>query len=326
MSWLTAQNLKVELDGWTVLDSFNLTLERDRPLALVGPSGCGKTTFLRVLAGLVRPSTGTVMLDGRPIDDLPPEKRGFGLMFQDYALFPHLSVLENVAFGPLMRGASKAEAAQQARPWLNRFGLENKARQSPEQLSGGQRQRVALARLLAARPRLLLLDEPFSAVDPEMRQQLFHDLAKVLDEIPAIYVTHDLAEALTMARDLALMDHGKLIAQGDATQLWRCPPNLRAASFLGYNILGTADLPLIPAGELWALSPLLARFQGGTGAITLNFNRERCLLTPSGIKLLGTWPSGKQGRFDLPDYPPEDASTLYAAPESFIRFPIATIT
>lgn len=320
MSWLAARDLHVELDGWTVLDGFGLDLEKNRTLALVGPSGCGKTTFLRVLAGLTRPSSGTVVLEGGAIDALPPEKRGFGLMFQDYALFPHMSVLDNVAFGPLMRGASRAEAARLARPWLDRFGLTDQARRGPDQLSGGQRQRVALARLLAAGPRLLLLDEPFSAVDAEMKQRLFQDLAGVLDEVPAIYVTHDLTEALSMARDLALMDQGRLIAQDEAVRLWRRPPNLRAARFLGYNILAPADLAIIPEGELWALSPRLARLRAEDGGVSLSFRRERTLLTPEGVKLTGFWPSGASGRFDLPDYPPEEGATLYASLDDFIRF------
>ncbi len=320
MTWLCARDLHVELEGWTVLDGFSLDLERDRPLALVGPSGCGKTTFLRVLAGLARASSGTVLLEGRPLDDRPPERRGFGLMFQDYALFPHMSVLDNVAFGPLMQGATKAEAARQARPWLDRFGLADKARHSPEQLSGGQRQRVALARLLAARPRLLLLDEPFSAVDAELRQQLSQDLAAVLEEVPAVYVTHDLAEALAMTRDLALMDAGRLIAQGEARHLWRRPPNVRAARFLGFNILSSADLPSIPSGEVWALSPRLARLEAGADGLPLNFQPGRKLLTPNGVNLFGVWPSGTRGCFHLAEYPPEAAAALYASPESFIRF------
>ena len=321
MTWLAARDLKVELEGWTVLDGFSLDLERDRPLALVGPSGCGKTTFLRVLAGLVRASSGTVFLEGEPIDALPPEKRGFGLMFQDYALFPHMSVLDNVAFGPLMKGESRAEAARRARPWLDRFGLADKAGHSPEQLSGGQRQRVALARLLAAKPRLLLLDEPFSAVDAELRQQLAQDLAAVLEEVPAVYVTHDLTEALALTRDLALMDAGRLIAQDEARRLWRRPPNLRAARFLGFNILNSVDLPQIPAGEFWALSPRSARLEAGGDGVPLNFQPGRQVLAPEGFKLFGLWPSGAPGRFDFSDYPPEENVALYASPESFLRFP-----
>jgi len=209
-------------------------------LALVGRSGAGKTSLLRILAGLLRPSEGHVAVDGQVWCDtqagihLPPQQRRVGLMFQHYALMPHLSALDNVALALLH--LPRAQRLAQAQQWLDRVQLtrEQQARR-PAALSGGQQQRVALARALARAPRLLLLDEPFSAVDQMLRQDLYRTLADLRADlhIPIVLVTHDLQEARHLADMLAVMDGGEVLQQGSPAHLYRSPRNARVADLLG---------------------------------------------------------------------------------------------
>ena len=220
-----------------------LEVEAGRCLALVGPSGAGKSTALRAIAGLHRPDRGRIGLDGhRWFDsdagfDLAPEGRSCGYLFQDHALFPHLSAWRNVAFG--IRGADRSERRRQAQDLLESFDVGELAEAPPSRLSGGERQRVALARALAPRPRLLLLDEPLSALDARTRADASRRLAATLAEldVPSVLVTHDFAEAATLADEIAVIDRGRLVQRGSASELSGNPASPFVADFAGASVL-----------------------------------------------------------------------------------------
>ncbi|MFT6792901.1 MAG: ABC-type Fe3+/spermidine/putrescine transport system ATPase subunit [Rubritalea sp.] len=192
---LTASNISKSLGGKTVLDHFSLTLEESEIIALLGNSGCGKTTFLRIVAGLETPDNGTIQISGNDITMQAAEKRNIGLVFQDFALFPHMSVKKNIVYG--LHGLARSERKARVDEVLQLTGLEEVAEQYPHQLSGGQQQRVALARALAPKPSLVLLDEPFSNLDASRRDHLRKRVREILKEshTPAIIVTHDQADA-----------------------------------------------------------------------------------------------------------------------------------
>ncbi|MDO0928721.1 ABC transporter ATP-binding protein [Streptomyces sp. TG1A-8] len=213
-------------------------------VALLGPNGAGKTTALRALAGLVPLSDGHLRLDGTSLERTPPESRPVGVVFQDYLLFPHLSALDNVAFGPRCRGAGRAGARAQAAAWLERMGLADHAHAKPRRLSGGQAQRVALARALATRPRLLLLDEPLAALDArtrvEVRAQLRRHLAAF--EAVAVLVTHDPLDAMVLADRLVVVEHGRVVQEGAPADIARRPRTDYIAQLVGLNLYrGQAD-------------------------------------------------------------------------------------
>jgi len=213
-------------------------------VALLGPNGAGKTTALRALAGLTPLTGGHLRLDGASLDRTAPESRPVGVVFQDYLLFPHLTALDNVAFGPRCQGATKAEARAQAAAWLERMGLADHAGVKPRRLSGGQAQRVALARALATRPRLLLLDEPLAALDArtrlDVRAQLRHHLAEF--EAVAVLVTHDPLDAMVLADRLVVVEHGRVVQQGTPSDIARHPRTDYIAQLVGLNLYkGTAE-------------------------------------------------------------------------------------
>ncbi|MFJ3360975.1 ABC transporter ATP-binding protein [Streptomyces anthocyanicus] len=207
-------------------------------VALLGPNGAGKTTALRALAGLVPLSDGHLRLDGAELDRTPPESRPVGVVFQDYLLFPHLTALDNVAFGPRCRGATKAQARTQAAAWLERLGIAGHAAAKPRRLSGGQAQRVALARALATRPRLLLLDEPLAALDArtrlDVRAQLRRHLADF--EAVAVLVTHDPLDAMVLADHLVVVEDGHVVQEGTPSHIARRPRTDYIAHLVGLNL------------------------------------------------------------------------------------------
>ncbi|WP_236576236.1 ABC transporter ATP-binding protein [Streptomyces sp. HF10] len=207
-------------------------------VALLGPNGAGKTTALRVLAGLVPLSEGHLRLDGAPLERVPPESRPVGVVFQDYLLFPHLSALDNVAFGPRCQGLGKAAARALAARWLERMGLAEHTDAKPRRLSGGQAQRVALARALATKPRLLLLDEPLAALDArtrlEVRAQLRRHLAEF--EAVAVLVTHDPLDAMVLADRLVVVEHGRIVQEGAPADIARRPRTDYIAQLVGLNL------------------------------------------------------------------------------------------
>ncbi|MEV7141443.1 ABC transporter ATP-binding protein [Streptomyces tauricus] len=213
-------------------------------VALLGPNGAGKTTALRALAGLTPLTGGRLRLDGTALERTPPESRPVGVVFQDYLLFPHLTALDNVAFGPRCQGASKAEARARAAEWLDRLGLAEHAGAKPRRLSGGQAQRVALARALATRPRLLLLDEPLAALDArtrlEVRAQLRRHLAEF--EAVAVLVTHDPLDAMVLADRLVVVEDGRVVQEGAPADIARRPRTDYIAQLVGLNLYrGEAD-------------------------------------------------------------------------------------
>ena len=247
-----------------LLDRLSLAIAPGECLALLGPSGCGKTTTLRLLAGLDEPSHGQVLLDGEDITGLPPGERQVGMVFQSYALYPHLTVVENLALGLRVRGVPAAEREQRIAAITALLRLEALLARKPAQLSGGQRQRVALARALLRRPRLMLLDEPMSNLDAQLREELRPELRRLLSggEPPVVYVTHDQQEALGMADRIAVLAEGKLQQIGDPTELLQQPANLFVAGFLGRPAIN-----LMPAGHgrILGLRPQHLRFSAGDG-------------------------------------------------------------
>nr|WP_221383046.1 ABC transporter ATP-binding protein [Actinoplanes polyasparticus] len=231
-----AATLKIKRAGFTL--DVELTAAPGEVVALLGPNGAGKTTSLRALAGLLPLDDGQIVLDGVRLDRLAPEQRRIGVVFQDYLLFPHLSALDNVAFGPRCRGAPRAEARQQAQGWLARVGLAEHVRKKPRQLSGGQAQRVALARALAAEPRMLLLDEPLAALDARTRLDTRAQLRGHLTAFPGatILVTHDPLDALMLADRLVIIEDGRVVQTGDAATITAQPRTDYVARLVGLNL------------------------------------------------------------------------------------------
>jgi thiamine transport system ATP-binding protein len=229
---LTVDHLGIDIDGKSILRDVELEVPDSQIVAVLGPSGSGKSTLLRAVAGLVGPTQGDILWDGESIVGIPPHRRGFGLMFQGYALFPHMTVAANVGFGLRMAGHHDIEAeVGEALAWV---GLDGFGPRRVESLSGGEQQRVALARTLAPRPRLVMLDEPLGALDRNLRQRLVAETRRVLEErdVTAIVVTHDRDEATAMSDRLALMREGTIVQTGTLPQLLRDPVDEWVATFL----------------------------------------------------------------------------------------------
>jgi putative spermidine/putrescine transport system ATP-binding protein len=220
-----------------VVEDLNLAVGRGEFLTMLGPSGSGKTTSLMMLGGFERPTLGHILLDGRPVEKLPPEKRNIGFVFQNYALFPHMSVAENVAFPLRYRGVTGAAAAEQINRALARVRLEKFGARPPGQLSGGQQQRVALARALVFEPKLVLMDEPLGALDKQLREQMQIEIKHIQTSlgITMVYVTHDQSEALTMSDRIAVFSDGRVQQLANPETLYNAPDNRFVASFIGEN-------------------------------------------------------------------------------------------
>jgi molybdate transport system ATP-binding protein len=231
----------------------DLAVEAGEVVALLGPNGAGKTTALRALAGLTALTGGHIDLDGGPLHTLAAEDRPIGMVFQDYLLFPHLTALDNVAFGPRCHGASKSDARRTAAAWLRRVGLAEHAATKPRRLSGGQAQRVALARALAAGPRLLLLDEPLAALDAHTRLQIRSELRRHLADFDGVtvLVTHDPLEAMVLADRLVVVEDGAVVQQGTPAEVARRPRTDYVARLVGLNLYrGTADGRQVTVGDV----------------------------------------------------------------------------
>ena len=226
-------------DDVVAVDDISLEIEHGSFFALLGPSGCGKTTTLRMIGGFEEPTAGTIYLGPEPVTGKPPYKRDVNTVFQSYALFPHLSILENVAFGLRRRGVRKQEARGRVLDILGLVGLEGMERRKPRQLSGGQQQRVALARALVNRPRVLLLDEPLGALDLKLRKQMQLELKAIQHDvgITFVHVTHDQEEAMTMADRIAVMNQGHVEQLGPPEELYERPATAFVAGFLGVSNL-----------------------------------------------------------------------------------------
>jgi ABC-type Fe3+/spermidine/putrescine transport system ATPase subunit len=232
---LSIEDICVSYGGTSVLEHVNLDVERGELIALLGSSGCGKTTLLRSIAGFVTPSAGAIRVDGRDITRLPPEQRGAAMMFQSYALWPHMTVAGNIGYGLRMRGWKAPAIARRVEEMLSLLKLEGFAGRPVTQLSGGQRQRVALGRALAVDPQLLLLDEPMSNLDYKVRLELRYELRALQKRIgiTALYVTHDREEALTLADRIAVMDAGRIAQLGSPEEVFHHPGSAFVAGFMG---------------------------------------------------------------------------------------------
>jgi len=237
MSFLVVENLAMTYGPLRALDDVSLAIEEGEFISLLGPSGSGKTTMLMSLAGFNKPEAGRILLDGQDITGKEPEDRDFGLVFQGYALFPHLTVAGNIEFPLRVRKWDAARIRKRVDEMLALVGLESLADRKPRQLSGGQQQRVALARALSFGPRVLLLDEPLSALDRMLREQMQTELRRLHKEtgVTFLYVTHDQQEALTMSDRIAVFEKGKIVEQGAPTRLFKSPTTRFVAEFLGEN-------------------------------------------------------------------------------------------
>jgi ABC-type Fe3+/spermidine/putrescine transport system ATPase subunit len=233
---MVALELQELTKAWTSIRiQVDLTVEPGNLLALAGPSGCGKSTVLRMIAGLCTPDSGRVMIDGIDVTALSPKDREVGMVFQDYALFPHLDVLANVAYGLTVRGIPKKKRESLALDLLASVGMGSFSKRRPSELSGGERQRIALARTLATRPRVVLFDEPLSSLDTVLRKHLRLEIRELQKKagLTALYVTHDLEEAMTMADQVAVMENGSILQCAPPRELWLKPSSAAVARFLG---------------------------------------------------------------------------------------------
>ena len=270
----------ITLDGVThgygsglAVDTVTLEIRGGELVALLGPSGCGKTTLLRIIAGFIQQREGRVVIGDRVIDTLPPNRREIGIVFQNYALFPHMTVAQNIAYGLAARGESRAVQADRVREMLATVRLEGFGERKPRQLSGGQQQRVALARALAVRPRILLLDEPFAALDKNLRLDMQIEIKRLQRQfaLTAIMVTHDQDEAMAIADRIAVMNGGRIEQLGTPVQVYDEPETLFVNAFIGSSNLMPGRIEAVEpegyrvrleAGAMWSLASR-RRFEPG---------------------------------------------------------------
>lgn len=278
----------------TAVSDVSLEIPAGDLVALIGASGSGKTTTLRMAAGYEVPDSGRVILDGRDITALPPQKRGFGMVFQHYALFPHMPVEENVAFGLEARGVARAARIAKARAALASVGLENAGRRAIQSLSGGEQQRVALARALVIEPSALLLDEPLSNLDPTLRQSTRDELRAMLHRVgvPALFVTHDQEDAFAIADRIALLRKGELLQVGTPEDLYDRPVSLEVASFIGRaTIVAAEDLGDRVVVTIGGVRRELAATRPGAGPI----RSPRVVLRPDALGISSDSEGGWRG-------------------------------
>ncbi|MCG6210920.1 ABC transporter ATP-binding protein [Vibrio furnissii] len=244
MSDVSVQQLTKRFGNNTVFESIQFDIQQGEFITLLGPSGCGKSTLLRSLAGLNPVDSGSIFVGGEEITHAAPQKRGIGMVFQSYALFPNMTVAGNIGFGLKMQGCDKATMAREVAQVIELVALQGKEECYPHQLSGGQRQRVALARALVVKPRILLLDEPLSALDAKIRKHLRQQIRDIQKELnlTTIFVTHDQEEAMTMSDRIFLMHQGKIVQQGSPESIYTQPANEFVAGFMGhYNLVNAAQ-------------------------------------------------------------------------------------
>ena len=272
LGYLQTEQLIKRFDGAAAVDSVSLSINKGEIFALLGSSGCGKSTLLRMLAGFETPTSGRITLAGSDIAAMPPFERPINMMFQSYALFPHLSVWDNIAFGLKREGMPKAQIAERVDDMLRLVQLQEFAKRKPHQLSGGQQQRVALARSLAKKPQLLLLDEPLGALDKKLRERTQFELVSILKSVgvTCVMVTHDQEEAMTMATRIAVMSQGRVLQVGTPKEIYEYPNCRFVADFIG-NV------------NLWE------------GALALDAANRCEIKTAQGIVNVGHGISGTQG-------------------------------
>jgi putrescine transport system ATP-binding protein len=252
-------DVRKEFDGFVAVDDTNLNIRKGEIFALLGGSGCGKSTLLRCLGGFEKPTSGKIYLDGQVMNDLPPYERPINMMFQSYALFPHMTVEQNIAFGLKQDGLGKEAIAKRVEEMLALVQLSKLAKRKPHQLSGGQQQRVALARSLAKGPKLLLLDEPMGALDKKLRSKMQLELVDIIEKsgVTCVMVTHDQEEAMTMATRIALMDAGRIRQVGTPDEIYESPTSRFAAEFIGSINMFDGKIDEDKADYITILSPSL---------------------------------------------------------------------
>jgi putrescine transport system ATP-binding protein len=246
VSFLRIEGLTKEFDGYKAVNNVSLDIAKGEIFALLGSSGCGKSTLLRMLAGFETPTSGRIVLDGQDLASIPPYHKPINMMFQSYALFPHLTVWDNIAFGLKREGMAKAAIDERVEAMLKLVQLSKFAKRKPHQLSGGQQQRVALARSLAKQPQLLLLDEPLGALDKKLREETQIELVNIIEKVgvTCVMVTHDQEEAMTMATRIAVMSEGRFLQVGAPSDIYETPASRFVADFIGnVNLMdGTLDV------------------------------------------------------------------------------------
>lgn len=287
---LEVSNVVKSYPGLPVLQGVSLVADTGEIVCLLGPSGCGKSTLLRIIGGLETPDAGQVYFAGRNLAGVPPHRREFGLMFQDYALFPHKDVFANVSFGPRMARLPNDEIAARAREMLALVGLAGYEQRRVTELSGGEQQRVALARSLASRPRLLMLDEPLGALDRALREQLMHDLRSILTQVggmTTLYVTHDQEEAFAIADRIIILrarldagEGGRVEQEGTPEEVYRRPANAYVARFLGFKNLLAGEVRLASADDVCVNTPLGEIHVIATGQLYRSGDRVEVLIRP----------------------------------------------
>lgn len=244
MEDILIENLTKSFDGFIAVNDVSLTIRQGELFSFLGPSGCGKTTLLRMIAGFETPLSGRILLGNQDITQLPPYKRQVNTIFQNYSLFPHMTVYENVAFALSIRKIAKSETEQRVREMLQLVKMEDQATKYPSTLSGGQKQRVAIARALINKPKVLLLDEPLAALDLKLRQHMLIELMNIHDAvgITFIYVTHDQGEAISISDRVAVMNQGNIIQSGPADDIYERPASIFSAYFIGETNLISAEV------------------------------------------------------------------------------------
>ena len=293
---IAVRNLRKSFGSTVAVDDVSLTVRPGEFVALLGPSGSGKSTILMSIAGFDRPSSGQVLIDDIDCTWIPPHRRNIGMVFQHYTLFPHLSVLDNVAFPLKMRGVDRAERRAQAELSLKSVRLEGLGGRMPDQLSGGQQQRVALARAIVYKPRLLLMDEPFSALDKKLREEMRLETKRLHADlgITIVFVTHDQEEALTMADRVAVLKDGRVQQIARARDLYERPANLFAAGFIGamnfVPVVLEGERVRLPGGQEWPVRLCTVVGELSSVAATLAIRPERLSLagTAGDLQLSGT--------------------------------------
>ena len=278
------ENVVKRFDGAVAVDGISVEIPRGAFFAMLGPSGCGKTTTLRMIGGFEEPTEGHIYLGDQDVVGLPPYKRDVNTVFQSYALFPHMSIEDNVGFGLERKGVAKGELKGRVAEILELVGLSGFAKRKPRQLSGGQQQRVALARALVNHPRVLLLDEPLGALDLKLRKQMQLELKRIQSEvgITFVHVTHDQEEAMTMADTIAVMNGGRIEQLGPPTELYERPATAFVAGFLGASNLLPGTIDGADAIRLDDGTVVRARVHGRTGPVAAGVRPEKITLGAGG--------------------------------------------